>query len=202
MTTDPFDALRLPDDPVAPRPEFAARLRQQIEVALDLADPQPRRTTMPTASTPATTTVTTELKPYLIVDGAAAAIDFYATAFGAVETYRIVQTDGRVGHAELDIGSSGIMLADEFPEMGFLGPAARGGSSVSLHLVVPDVDATVAAAVEAGATLERPVADEFYGSRAGTIVDPFGHRWMVQTPIEDVTPEEMQRRLEELDSED
>jgi PhnB protein len=122
------------------------------------------------------------------------------TAFGAVETMRLMQPDGRVGHAELRIGPAGIMLADEFPEYGFTGPLARGGTSVSLHLVVPDVDATVAAAVAAGATLEREVADQFYGSRSGAIIDPFGHRWIVQTPIEDVSVEEMQRRLDELDS--
>jgi PhnB protein len=197
MTPDPLDALRLPDEPVAPRPEFAARLRRQIEVALE-----DRSTTM--SSTPATTAatpVTTALEPYLVVAGAAAAIDFYVAAFGAVETMRLMQPDGRVGHAELRIGTSGIMLADEFPEYGFAGPLARGGTSVSLHLVVPDVDATVAAAVAAGATLEREVSDQFYGSRSGTIIDPFGHRWIVQTPVEEVSVEEMQRRLDELDGE-
>jgi len=207
MTTDPFDALRLPDEPVAPRPEFAARLRRQIEVALDPTDPNdpptPRSTTMPT-TTPSTslTDVTIELEPYLIVADAAAAIDFYVAVFGAVEATRLVQPDGRVGHAELRIGPAGIMLADEFPEYGNVGPRTLGGTAVSLHLVVPDVDATVAAAVEAGATLEREVAVEFYGSRSGTIIDPFGHRWMVQTPIEEVSAEEMQRRLDELNSED
>lgn len=150
--------------------------------------------------TPTTTTVSTELVPYLVVDGAAAAIEFYVAAFGAVETMRLMQPDGRVGHAEITIGRAGLMLADEFPEMGIVGPNARGGTSVSLHLVVPDVDATVAAALEAGATLERPVADEFYGNRSGIIVDPFGHRWIVQTPIEELSAEEMQRRLDELDS--
>ena len=203
---DPLDALRRSEEPVAPRPEFTARLRRQIEVALGLADPGPaepehRRSTMPTSTTSTPGSVTTELQPYLVVDGAAAAIDFYVAAFGAVETMRLMQPDGRVGHAELTIGTSGIMLADEFPEMGFVGPLARGGTSVSLHLVVPDVDATVGAAVEAGATLERPVADQFYGSRSGSIIDPFGHRWLVQTPIEDVSIDEMQHRLNELGDE-
>jgi PhnB protein len=194
MTPDPLDALRLPDGPIAPRPEFAARLRRQIEVALDLAD-QPRSPTMPTS-----TTVATDLQPYLIVADATAAIDFYIAAFGAVEAMRLMQPDGRVGHAQLRIGSAGIMLADEFPEFDNLGPLALGGTSVSLHLVVPDVDATVAAAVAAGATLEGEVTDQFYGNRSGLIVDPFGHRWMVQTPIEEISAEEMQRRLDELSS--
>ncbi|MGZ4729960.1 MAG: VOC family protein, partial [Acidimicrobiales bacterium] len=125
MTPDPLDALRLPDEPVAPRPEFAARLRRQIEVALDLTDQtdltdrthDPRSAAMPTP-TPTPTAVSTHLVPYLVVDGATAAIDFYVAAFGAVETMRLMQPDGRVGHAELAIGSAGIMLADEFPEMG------------------------------------------------------------------------------------
>lgn len=206
MTPDPLEALRLPDEPVVPRPEFAARLRRQIEVALDLVDPQQRSTAMPTTTTTSTQApdageVSIELEPYLIVADAAAAIDFYVAVFGAVETMRLMQPDGRVGHAQLRIGSAGFMLADEFPEFDNLGPLALGGSPVSLHLVVPDVDATVAAAVEAGATLQRPVTDEFYGSRSGTIVDPFGHRWNVQTPIEEVSAEEMQRRLDDLSSE-
>jgi len=206
MTPDPLDALRLPDDPVAPRPEFAARLRRQIEVALDLAEPHQRSTAMTTPSTsnaaPEAARVATDLQPYLSVADAAAAIDFYVAVFGAVETMRLTQPDGRIGHAELRIGSSGIMLADEFPDMGFVGPLVRGGTSVSLHLSVPDVDATVAAAVDAGATLERAVVDEFYGQRSGTILDPFGHRWMIQTPIEEVSAEEMQRRLSELSDDD
>lgn len=202
MTPDPLDALRLPDEPVAPRPEFAARLRRQIEVALDLDDPR-RSPTMPTTSTStSTSTVTTDLQPYLIVADAAAAIDFYVAAFGAVETMRLMQADGRVGHAELRIGSAGIMLADEFPEYDNVSPRTLGGTPVSLHLVVPDVDATVAAAVAAGATIEREVSLEFYGSRSGTFIDPFGHRWNVQTPVEEVSTEELQRRLDELSSED
>ena len=204
MTPDPLDALRLPDDPVAPRPEFAARLRRQIEVALDLAEPHQRSTAMTTPSTSnaaqEVARVTTDLQPYLSVADAAAAIDFYVAVFGAVETMRLTQPDGRIGHAELRIGSAGLMLADEFPDMGFVGPLVRGGTSVSLHLSVPDVDATVAAAVDAGATLERAVVDEFYGQRSGVILDPFGHRWMIQTPIEEVSAEEMQRRLDELSS--
>ena len=115
---------------------------------------------------------------------------------------RLMQPDGRVGHAQLRIGSGGIMLADEFPEYDNVGPRTLGGTPVSLHLVVPDVDATVAAAVAAGATIEREVSLEFYGSRSGTIIDPFGHRWNVQTPVEEVPVEELQRRLDELSAED
>ena len=133
--------------------------------------------------------------PHLVVKGGAEAIDFYKAAFGAEEIYRLVDpNDGRVGHAELRIGSSMIMLADEYPDFGALGPASIGGSPVKLHLSVPDVDAVVARAVAAGAALVRAVADEFHGNRMGTIADPFGHQWSIATQIERLTPAEMQRR--------
>ncbi|OWJ68772.1 VOC family protein [Inquilinus limosus] len=138
------------------------------------------------------------ITPYLIVRGAAAAIDFYRTAFGAVERLRMDAPGGAVGHAELLIGDGLVMLADEMPEMGWSSPAAMGGTPVSLHLYVEDVDAVVERALAAGATLSRPVADQFYGDRLGTVVDPFGHVWSVSTHIEDVTPEEMRRRAEAL----
>jgi len=131
--------------------------------------------------------------PYLIVKGGAQALDFYARAFGAVERLRI-GGDGRIGHAEITIGDSCVMLADEHPEIGALSPTTVGGAPVSLHLYVEDVDAVVARAVAAGATLTRPVADQFYGDRVGGITDPFGHRWSVVTHKEDVSPEELQRR--------
>ncbi len=133
--------------------------------------------------------------PYLIVDGAAKALDFYTRVFGATERMRIPGPGGKVGHAEISIGDSLIMLADEHPEMGARGPRAFGGSSVSLMLYVQDVDATVKTAVAAGARLLRPVEDKFYGDRSGTIEDPFGHQWHVSTHIEDVPPDEMERRL-------
>lgn len=124
------------------------------------------------------------LTPYLAVADARAALDFYARAFGAVPRGEpIVMDDGRVGHAEVELGGALVMLADEFPEMGLVGPLARGGVTGSLHLAVPDVDAVVARAVEAGAVLERPVADSPYG-RTGVVVDPAGHRWMVQSSAE------------------
>jgi PhnB protein len=132
--------------------------------------------------------------PYLVVDRAAKALDFYARAFGAAERMRMPGPGGKVGHAEIKIGDSVIMLADEHPEMGARGPRAYGGAAVSLHLYVPDVDATVKQAVAAGAKVLQPVEDKFYGDRMGTIEDPFGHHWHVSTHKEDVSPEEMARR--------
>ena len=133
--------------------------------------------------------------PYLIVKGAARAIDFYKQAFGATELMRFPGPGGSIGHAEIRIGDSPIMLADEMPQMGYRSPAALGGSPVSVMLYVPDVDKVVDRAVKAGAKLEKPVADQFYGDRNGTIHDPFGHVWTVSTHKEDVSPEEMQRRV-------
>jgi PhnB protein len=132
--------------------------------------------------------------PYLVVDGAAKALDFYKRVFGATERMRMPGPDGKVGHAEIRVGDSTVMLADEHPEMGARGPGAFGGTPVSLHLYVPDVDATVNKAVAAGAKLLRPVEDKFYGDRMGTIEDPFGHHWHVSTHKEDVPPDEMARR--------
>ena len=133
--------------------------------------------------------------PYLIVKGAARAIDLYKQAFGATELMRFPGPGGSIGHAEIRIGDSPIMLADEMPQMGYRSPAALGGSPVSVMLYVPDVDKVVDRAVKAGAKLEKPVADQFYGVRNVTIHDPFGHVWKVSTHKEDVSPEEMQRRV-------
>ena len=138
------------------------------------------------------------ITPYLSIKGAAGAIDFYKKAFGATEVMRLAQPDGRVGHAELQLGDSRIMLADEFPEMGFRGPLSLGGSSVTIHLYVEDVDAVARQAVAAGAKMLRPVQDQFYGDRSGTLTDPFGHLWMVATHKEDVSVEEMQKRFAAL----
>jgi PhnB protein len=131
---------------------------------------------------------------YLIVDGAARALDFYARVFGGRERMRMPSPGGKVGHAEISIGDSVIMLADEHPEMGARGPRAVGGSPISLVVYVEDVDATVKAAVAAGAKLLRPVEDKFYGDRSGTLEDPFGHHWHVSTHVEDVPPDELARR--------
>ena len=136
--------------------------------------------------------------PYLIVNGAARAIEFYRQAFGAVESARLESPDGRVGHAEVKIGTSTIMLADEFPEMRIVGPEALGGSPISLLLYVEDVDACVARAIAAGAKVKRPVTDQFYGDRSGTLTDPFGHVWSIATHKEDVSMDEMNRRYGEM----
>lgn len=136
--------------------------------------------------------------PYLIVQHAAEALAFYQQAFGATERMRIPGPHGTVGHAEIAIGDSVIMLADEFPEMGFRSPKAFGGSAVSLHLYVEDVDARFQQATAAGAKVLKPVQDQFYGDRSGMLEDPFGHVWNLATHIEDVSPEEMQQRVAAL----
>jgi PhnB protein len=132
--------------------------------------------------------------PYLTVDGAADAIEFYSTVLGARERLRMGGPDGKVGHAELELGDSMIMLADTFPDMGSPDPKTAGGTPVTVMVYVQDVDATFAAALAAGATELRPVEDQFYGDRSGQFIDPFGHRWNVATHIEDLTPEEMEAR--------
>ena len=132
--------------------------------------------------------------PYLCCRNAGAAIDFYKKAFGATEVMRMGAPDGKVGHAEIQIGDSRVMLADEFPEMGFLSPQSLGGSPVMIHLYVGDVDATAETAVAAGAKIVRAVEDQFYGDRGGQLDDPFGHKWYVSTRKEDISSEEMQRR--------
>ncbi len=134
--------------------------------------------------------------PYLCVKGGTRALEFYKKALSATERMRIMHPDGRVGHAELQIGDSVMMLSDEFPEMDVRSPETVGGSPSSIHLYVDDVDAVFQQAVAAGATVKRPVADQFYGDRMGGIVDPFGHTWWISTHIEDVSPEEMKRRAD------
>ena len=136
--------------------------------------------------------------PYLIVDGAAAAIDFYKSVFGATERMRLPGSDGRIGHAELEIGDAVIMLADENPRMGIRGPKAIGGTPVTIHVYVEDSDATFERAVGAGATAVRPMENRFYGDRSGQFEDPFGHSWDVSTHVEDVPPDEMEKRVAEV----
>ena len=131
---------------------------------------------------------------YLIVDGAARALDFYKSAFGATELFRHEAPGGKIGHAEVRIGDTVVMLADVHPDFDAHGPAKYGGSPVSLHLYVEDVDKVAQRAVAAGARVKRPVADQFYGDRLGTLEDPFGHTWHVSTHIEDVSAEELDRR--------
>lgn len=136
--------------------------------------------------------------PYLLIGGASAAIDFYIKAFGAAEILRLTAPDGRIGHAEIRIGDSRVMLADEHPEMDFLGPLSRGGTTVSMLIYVDDVDAVFARAIAAGATELRPLCDQFYGDRSGAVTDPWGHVWSLASRIEEITPEEIQNRFQEL----
>lgn len=138
-----------------------------------------------------------QVAPYLSVHDAQAAIDFYGTVFGATERMRLPAPGEKIGHAELQLGDSVIMLADEFPELNIRGPKALGGTPVTLSVYVEDVDAVVERAVGAGATALRPIEDQFYGDRSGQFEDPFGHRWNVSTHIEDVPPEEMAKRAAE-----
>lgn len=133
--------------------------------------------------------------PYLIVGGAAKAIDFYQRAFGAKERMRHEMPGGAIGHAEIEIGDSVLMLADEFPQMGATGPLTIGGTPVGICLYVENVDTVFQQAISAGAKEERPLQNQFYGDRSGTLIDPFGHKWTIATHIEDVTPEEMQKRM-------
>ena len=135
--------------------------------------------------------------PYLIVDNGAKAIEFYKKAFGAVEKFRLPAGD-RIGHAEIKIGDSFVMLADESPDMGHLSPKARGGTTVSLLIYVPDVDSAFRQAVTAGGIEKRAVEDQFYGDRAGTLEDPFGHQWTLATHVEDVPEDELQSRMEQF----
>jgi PhnB protein len=137
------------------------------------------------------------ITPYLAIAGAADAIAFYKKAFGATEVMRMAAPGGKVGHAEVEIGGSRIMLSDEYPDMGFLSPKTIGGSPVGLHLYVHDVDAVTRQAVAAGAKELRPVKDQFYGDRTGTIEDPFGHVWHIATHKEDLSPDELKRRADE-----
>lgn len=180
--TDFFPSLR-----DLPRASFKARLKADLE----------RRASM-ASSAKAAPEFRVTATPYLSVRGAAAAIEFYEKAFGATELFRLNQPDGRIGHATIDIGGAKIYLADEFPEIGFKSPESLGGSPVLIHLDVPDVDAAARRAIAAGATVVRPVADQFYGDRSGQFRDPFGYTWTLSTRKEEVSPAEMQRRSEEL----
>ena len=132
--------------------------------------------------------------PYLSIKGAAAAIDFYKQVFGATELFRMAGPDGKIGHAEIKIGDSPIMLADEYPEMEFVSPQTLGGSPIGLMIYVDDVDTMFKNAISGGAKEIKPLENQFYGDRSGTLKDPFGHVWTVATHIEDIAPEEMERR--------
>ena len=135
------------------------------------------------------------LVPYLHVNDAARTIEFYASVFGATEKIRLTDPAGRIGHAALDFGGTTLMLAEEFPEYGILGPLTLGGASATIHLEVDDADAVIRRAAEAGAEIESEPEDQFYGERSGWVRDPSGHRWNIGHKLEEVTPEEMQRRF-------
>jgi PhnB protein len=137
------------------------------------------------------------ITPYITVRGAAKALEFYKAAFGAKEIMRFAMPDGTVAHAEIEIGDSRVMLGDEMPAYGNRGPESLGGTAGGLCIYLPNVDAAFAKAVAAGAKVFKPVQDQFYGDRSGTVIDPFGHVWTLSTHIEDVSPEEMQRRAAE-----
>lgn len=164
MVRDPFDAMRLPDESVDPSPEFAASLERRIQFIEQGANMTALE-------------VEQRIIPYLMVADARAAIDFYTEVFGAEQVGElIVMDDGRVGHAELRFGGSTVYLADDFPELGYVGPLGRGGATTAFHVRVADADETYAHAIEAGATAERPVMNQ-HGQRAGSLFDPWGHRW-------------------------
>ena len=133
--------------------------------------------------------------PYLVIKNGVKAMDFYKAAFGATEIFKLVMPDGRLGHGEIRVGDSVIMMSDEFPEYGGKSPQTLGGSPVNIHLYVEDVDAFFKKAVGAGAIERKPVKDQFYGDRSGQLEDPFGHLWWVATHKEDVSPDEMQKRV-------
>ncbi len=135
-----------------------------------------------------------QVVPYLCVDGASAAIEFYRNVFGATERMRMSEPDGTIGHAELEIGTALIMLSDEYPDLGIRAPKTIGGTPVTISVYVEDVDDVFTRAIHTGATALRPVKDQFYGDRTGQFEDPFGHRWSVATHIEDVSPQEMAER--------
>jgi PhnB protein len=137
------------------------------------------------------------LTPYLVVDDTAKALDFYKKVFEAVELFRMPMPDGRIGHAEFKIGDSIVMLGDEMPEMNIKGPKSLGGTAVGMMIYVVDCDAIFNKAVAAGATVQQAPTNQFYGDRAGTVVDPFGHKWSIHTHIEDVPPDELARRAAE-----
>ncbi|HEY6642165.1 VOC family protein [Povalibacter sp.] len=139
-----------------------------------------------------------EVYPYLRVKRAAEAIEFYKTAFGASELFRLVEPSGRVGHCEIRIGTTTLMLSDEYPEMDIVGPETLRGTTFSIHLHVDNADAWIARAVAAGAVVTRPATDAFYGERSGSVRDPFGHEWLIGHQIEEVSYEEMQRRYTAL----
>ncbi|MGY6502478.1 MAG: VOC family protein [Acidimicrobiales bacterium] len=203
---DPFEALAQPIESQELRPSFRRSLRTRLAADLGLVDDIPTidlpgRTTMsstdsPTRPSDTPSLVATVVTPYLAVANGAAAIEWYTTAFGAVEQFRVADDQGRIGHAELTIGSARVMLSDEYAEMNVVGPATLGNTTVALHLEVADVDALFARSVEAGATALREPEDQPHGARHGTILDPFGHRWMLSQTLEELSIDEYAGRAQ------
>lgn len=192
-TNDPFDALAFPPERQAPRPRFARELRGRLVDALGL-DPDPpatialpdRRPAMSTTTdTPTYTPMATVAVPYLTTSDAAAALAWYTEALGAVEEFRVVGDDGTIGHAQFLVGTARFMLSDEYPAMGVVAPTTLGGTATAIHLTVTDVDEIFARAVEAGATSLAEPEDQSHGSRHGSILDPYGHRWMLSQDLEE-----------------
>ncbi len=174
-----------------PRDTFKAELQQQLI----------RRDSMSSPAEQMETNAVRSVSLYMCIAGASAALDFYRDAFGAKELSRLVEPDGKIGHAEIEIGNIVLMIADEYPDYGVLSPKTIGGSPVRIHLYVPDVDAFAERAINAGATLVRPIQDQFYGDRSGQIADPFGYTWIVATHQKDVPPEEMQKEFDKFTQE-
>ena len=174
-----------------PRETFKAELQQQLIRRDSMSSPAPQRKENPVRS----------MSLYICVANASAAIDFYREAFGAEELSRLAEPDGKVGHAELQIGQTVLMISDEYPEYGALSPKTIGGSSVRIHLDVTDVDTFAERAINAGATLVRPIADQFHGDRSGQLADPFGYTWIVSTHQKDVSVEDMQKEFDKFTQE-
>jgi PhnB protein len=186
------DLRHMPSDSF--KSQLKMRLAHQAKRMSESSSPEQYQPPKGKSMTPETIAVT----PYLVVKNAAQAIEFYKKALGASELFRLQEPDGRIGHAELKIGDAPIMLADEYPEYGILGPQTTGQSPVSIHLYVEDADTFAERAIDAGARVLMPVQDQFYGDRAGKIQDPFGHIWHISAHLEDVSPAEMQRRFDEI----
>ena len=198
--TDPFESLASPAEPQQPRPSFTRALRSRLLDALgfDAADTAPpidlpRRKPM---SSTTTTPVATAVIPYLTANDAVGALAWYAQAFGAEEQFRVVGPNGLLGHAEFHIGDAVFYLSDEHPAMGVVSPTTLGGTPYAMHLTVTDVDELFARAIAAGATAQREPEDQPHGARHGTLLDPYGHRWMLSQPIEDVPLQEYAARSE------
>jgi PhnB protein len=197
---DPFEALRQPVTPIAPADDFSSALRSRLDVELGIRSDQltpnrPADTTRSQSMSDTATPVRAQvITPYLCASDANAALAFYSEAFGAFEQMRVTGDDGRLGHAEFTIGEARFMLSDEYPEIGVSSPTTLGGTPVALYLEVVDVDHTYARATEAGATGLRPPEDQAHGNRNATIVDPFGHRWMLSHHLGEVSLDEYAQR--------